>query len=304
MSTQQKTVQGTITFSKAGTYTIYAEVEDSLRNVTQTQPGSVSVTQPTTTPGSLTRVARVVGADWNGARDVAFSPDGKYLAVASYGANAVEIMRVTTTVTQPTTPTPTTPLSATLSVDRTSITVGQSVTFTIIASGGVPNYLASLINADTGAPLKVITQSFSYSTSVSLSFSTAGTYRIYAVVKDTKDGRVNTNTVTITVTQPTTPTPTAPLSATLSASKTSVRAGESFNLSIRISGGTAPYTVKIFRSDSKISNANIFTYGPTSSTSIGYTYILVLKDTYRFYATVTDGKGTTVTTNTVTVYAE
>ena len=251
MSTQQKTVQGTITFSKAGTYTIYAEVEDSLRNVTQTQPGSVSVTQPTT-------------------------------------------------------PTPTAPLSATLSVDKTSITVGQSVTFTVRASGGVPNYLASLINADTGAPLKVITQSFSYSTSVSLSFSTAGTYRIYAVVKDTKDGRVNTNTVTITVTQPTTPTPTptTPLSATLSASKTSVRAGESFNLYIRISGGTSPYTVKIFRSDSKISNANIFTYGPTYSTATSYTYILVLKDTYRFYATVTDGKGTTVTTNTVTVYVE
>ena len=42
----------------------------------------------------LARRNRVAGADWNGAWNVAFSPDGKYLAVVSYLADAVEIMSV------------------------------------------------------------------------------------------------------------------------------------------------------------------------------------------------------------------
>ena len=42
----------------------------------------------------LTRVARNSGADWKKAWGVAFSPDGKYLAVASYDADAVELMNV------------------------------------------------------------------------------------------------------------------------------------------------------------------------------------------------------------------
>jgi len=243
MSTEQKIVIGTITFSKTGTYRIHAEVEDSLRNVTQTQPISLTVRQSTTTP-----------------------------------------------------------LSATLSVDRTNITEGQYVTFTIKASGGVPNYLASLKDANTGEILKV-TQSFSSSTTVSLVFSTAGIYSIYAVVKDTENNRVTTNTVTITVARSTTPT-TPSLSATLSVSKTNVKIGESFTFYVSISGGTAPYTVKIFRSDSRNSDINIFTYGPTYNTTVSYSYSLVLTDTYRFYATVTDGNGVTVKTDTVTVYVK
>ena len=42
----------------------------------------------------LARRNRVAGVDWDFARGVAFSPDGKYLAVASYTADAVEIMNV------------------------------------------------------------------------------------------------------------------------------------------------------------------------------------------------------------------
>jgi len=43
---------------------------------------------------ALTSAVRKTGADWDGAISVAFSPDGKYLAAASFAADAVEIMNV------------------------------------------------------------------------------------------------------------------------------------------------------------------------------------------------------------------
>ena len=42
-----------------------------------------------------TRIWRKSGTDWDGAWNVTFSPDGKYIAVASYNADAVEVMSAT-----------------------------------------------------------------------------------------------------------------------------------------------------------------------------------------------------------------
>jgi len=47
-----------------------------------------------TGPNNLSRVARKTGTDWDGAASVAFSPDGKYVAVVNYDIGAVEVMNV------------------------------------------------------------------------------------------------------------------------------------------------------------------------------------------------------------------
>ena len=151
------------------------------------------------------------------------------------------------------TPTPTAPLSATLSVDKTSITVGQSVTFTIRVSGGVPPYTAELF--DQYATFWRSPSGFAESTTATIKVGYPGEFRVVARVKDSRGNTVNSNTIIVKATQSTTPTPTptptTPLSAQLRMDKTTAVVGEPIRWYVTITGGVGPYTVKLVNSNTK-----------------------------------------------------
>jgi hypothetical protein len=330
-STQSSTttVTGRISFSSTGTYSIYAEVNDSSGQSTTTNRVSLTIqsaTQPlsaslsanktsTTTDSPVTFTVTISGGQayyrvqiinsttntiisdqyWSSSPatvSVYLSQTGTfsfYAKVTDANNSTVTTNSVSVTVSQPSQP-----LSVSLSANRTSITAGESVSFTITASGGKPNYIAQLRDANTGTVI-ASTTSFSPSTTITVRFDTAGTYRIYARVTDSVYTTADSNTVTIYVSSAV-----QQLMASLSVDRTSVPAGTSFTLTVSISGGKTPYNIQLYISGGPFSNA-LLASGSTSSSTWQYQYMQLYKATYTFYAKVTDANNSTVTTNSVSV---
>jgi hypothetical protein len=330
-STQSSTttVTGRISFSSTGTYSIYAEVKDSSGQSTTTNRVSLTIqsaTQPlsaslsanktsTTTDSPVTFTVTISGGQayyrvqiinsttntiisdqyWSSSPatvSVYLSQTGTfsfYAKVTDANNSTVTTNSVSVTVSQPSQP-----LSVSLSANRTSITAGESVSFTITASGGKPNYIAQLRDANTGTVI-ASTTSFSPSTTITVRFDTAGTYRIYARVTDSVYTTADSNTVTIYVSSAV-----QQLMASLSVDRTSVPAGTSFTLTVSISGGKTPYNIQLYISGGPFSNA-LLASGSTSSSTWQYQYMQLYKATYTFYAKVTDANNSTVTTNSVSV---
>jgi hypothetical protein len=330
-TTSSTNITGTIAFSREGTFTIYATVTDSTNATTQTNRVTLTIQATTTQPlsaslsvdktstntdspvtftvtingGRPTYRVQIINSTTNQTISDQFWSSSPatvrvyiqqtgtftfYAKVIDADNNQATSNTVSVTVSQPTQP-----LTVSLSANRTSITAGESVSFTITASGGKPNYIAQLRDANTGTVI-ASTTSFSSSTTVTVRFDNAGTYRIYARVTDSVYTTADSNTVTINVSA------SASLSASLSVDKTSVTSGSNIVLTTTITGGRAPYNIKIYMSSSsgRYNNVNIANYD-TSQTPTTYTYTLILADTYTFYTRVTDANNNSVTTNTVTV---
>jgi plastocyanin len=329
-TTSSTGITGTIAFSREGTFTIYATVTDStkataetnritltIQSTTQPLSASLSVDKTSTTTdspvtftvtisgGRPTYRVQIINSTTNTTISDQFWSSSPatvrvyiqqtgtytfYAKVIDADNNQATSNTVSVAVSQPSQP-----LSVSLSASRTSITAGESVSFTITASGGTPNYIAQLRDANTDTVI-ASTTSFSSSTTVTVRFDTAGTYRIYARVTDSVYTTADSNTVTINVSASTS------LSASLSVDKTSVTSGSNIVLTTTISGGRAPYNIKIYMSSSsgRYNNVNIANYD-TSQTTTRYTYTLILADTYTFYTRVTDANNNSATTNTVTV---
>jgi hypothetical protein len=122
-------------------------------------------------------------------------------------------------------------LRATLQASPTAILSGQSVSFTITASGGRPNYIAQLINANTGSVL-ASTSAFSSSATVTLTLNAQSStnINIKARVQDADGRTAESNTLTISV---------YVLSLTLRVDQSTVVKGTPITLNIKLSDSGA-----------------------------------------------------------------
>ncbi len=175
-------------------------------------------------------------------------------------------------------------LTNTSSLSSAAAVVGETVTITGQASGGVPGYTYTFFYKKSTSSKW---NSLSGTDRASFKPGAAATYKIKVVVKDSI-GKTAAVLLTVTATQPT------ELSNTSSLSKTKAVKGETILISGAASGGTAPYT---YAYSYRKSGSSTWTklsdgYVSDSSASFKVSYAVV----YEIKVIVKDAKGKTATT--------
>jgi PKD repeat protein len=176
-------------------------------------------------------------------------------------------------------PPPTTPpLLASIGASATSIYLNQSVLFTSTVSGGTGVYTLQWF--ENGSPVPGATMStWNFTTSMT------GSYIVFLNVTDSNGTTTVSSSITITV------LPLPPLSATISASATSIYLNQSVLFTSTVSGGTGVYTLQWFENGSSVPGATMSTWNFTPGMVGSYTVFL----------NVTDSSGNTTVSNTITI---
>ena len=136
-------------------------------------------------------------------------------------------------------------LSATTSLSKTNITLGQSTTAKITGKNGAGRYTYAFYYKKSDASSWTTVKGFSSTASVSIKPSTAGTYQVRMKVKDA-NGTVVSKTSTLTVKNA--------LQNTSAISATKVKTGKSVTVTCAAKGGTGSYTYAVYYKKSTDSN--------------------------------------------------
>ena len=156
--------------------------------------------------------------------------------------------------------------TVTASVSRSTVDVGDSVSFTSTASGGTGTYSYQWYESGTAI-------SGATSSGYNATYSTSGTFSYYVVVTDQASYSVSSSTITVTVNSD----PTLTASSNVSVADVSYP----IEFSATPSGGTGPYSYS-------------WTIGGTQvSTSQDFSYSFSSAGTYSVDVTVTDSVGST-----------
>ena len=173
-------------------------------------------------------------------------------------------------------------LSASAKADKTSVASGGSATVTVSVSGGTSPYNYTWYRYYNG---QWTVLGYTASNTYKLTSLTSET-TVRCEVSDSKGSRVITNNVTVKVT--------SAMKATIQADKTSVTSGGSANVSVSVSGGTAPYLYNWY-----LYYGGQWAY-MASTTQNTYPLTIITSDmTVR--CEVNDSRGGSVTTSSVTI---
>ena len=166
-------------------------------------------------------------------------------------------------------------LAASATPASNAVTVGQSATFSVSASGGITPYSYQWYEGTTA-----LSGETSYQLTVT---EGVGSYSYYCRVGDSGGRTVNSNTVSLTVVD----------SLTASATPTSetVTTGESATFTVSVAGGTAPYSYQWYEGTSALAG----------ETSNQLTVTKGAAGSFSYYCSVEDSFGTTVNSNTVSL---
>jgi phosphotransferase system HPr-like phosphotransfer protein len=186
-------------------------------------------------------------------------------------------------------------LSANLSVDKTALVKGESVTAQASAiAGGKSPYTVTFDWGDGSANEQDALANGVVAKSANHVYATAGTFNLKITVTD-KNGASKTQTFQITVSEP----QAAALDGTLSLTQASVAFNTPVEAKIDITGGTGPYKVKFEWGDGQSDGPTQLNPGIVSATG---THFYGLVGTYAVTATITDANADTKTlTANVTV---
>lgn len=152
--------------------------------------------------------------------------------------------------------------SATIASSQNPTDVGNPVTFTATATGGTGSYSYqwySNSNQVSGANLSTYTTSF----------SSASTYSIYAVIKDSLGNSYTTSTLSETVNSDPT--------VQVTSSQNATDVGNTVQFSARIAGGTSPYTYSWYV-NGVFENVTSSAYSRTFSSPGNYSITVYVKD--------------------------
>jgi len=168
------------------------------------------------------------------------------------------------------------PITASISVSASAITVGQSAQFTASVNGGNPPYTYQwYVN---GNPV-----SGSASNTYTFDPSSSGTYNVYVAVTDSTGTTQNSNTLSITVY--------SAISVSISAPVTAITTGQSIQINASASGGNGQFTYQWYVNGNPVSGAtsSTFVFKPSSN------------GTYSIYVTITDSTGKTSASSPITI---
>ncbi len=184
-------------------------------------------------------------------------------------------------------------LTATSSASATNIVVGDKVTFTATATGGAGSYKYSYIvhNKTTNKWSRLKNESTS--NTFTWTAISAGTRVFYVDVTDADGTTVRCTAITVVTTEKE-----LTLSATATASKTEVNAGEQVTFTVKASGGSTPYTYSYIVYNENTKKWSRLKDNITSST---FTWKAGSAGSRLFYVDVKDSKGTIVRTTALRV---
>ncbi len=215
----------------------------------------------------------------------------KNAATELFGASSPEVTAVTRAfaaiaVTSDIQPNPA--LAISTQPTNQTVSAGSSVTFTVVATGGTPQYTyqwyrgTSPISSATGA-------SYTFTTTTADNDAT-----FKCVVTDSASATVTSSTATLTV------TPLSALAISSQPASTTVTAGQTASFTVAATGGTSPYSYQWYRGTSPISGAVSATYSlTTATTDNGATFKCTVTDSAATPATLTSSSATlTVTPQT------
>ena len=166
-------------------------------------------------------------------------------------------------------------LAASATPASNAVTVGQSATFSVSASGGITPYSYQWYEGTTA-----LSGETSYQLTVT---EGVGSYSYYCRVGDSGGRTVNSNTVSLTVVPQ--------LTASATPASDTVVTGESATFSVSASGGQSPYTYQWYEGTTLLTGATSSQLTVTKSTVGSYSY----------YCRVGDSGGRTVNSNTVSL---
>jgi len=167
------------------------------------------------------------------------------------------------------------PISVSISVSTSAITVGQSAQFTASVNGGNPPYTYQwYVN---GNPVSGSTDIYTFNP------SSSGTYNVYVAVTDSTGATQNSNTLSITVY--------SAISVSISAPVTVITTGQSIQINASASGGNGQFTYQWYVNGNPVSGATspTFVFKPSSN------------GTYSIYVTITDSTGKTSASSPITI---
>ena len=169
-------------------------------------------------------------------------------------------------------------------ISETSITDGSSVTISITPRGGVRPYSLAYRCKRTGAASWTYIAANTLNTSMNFTPSTAGTYDIQTIVKDS-EGKTVTRGFKLNVKE-------LPLVNESSVSSTSIETGTAVTLTAKASGGIKPYT---YTYRCKKSDATSWKYLAANTTNAKLDYKPASTGTYDIQVIVKDADGKTAT---------
>ncbi|HYA54324.1 MAG TPA: kelch repeat-containing protein [Thermoplasmata archaeon] len=168
------------------------------------------------------------------------------------------------------------PIQASLGANPSSIALGQSTTFSTVASGGTGTYHYAYSTLPPGC----VTQNVS---SLVCTPTAAGTYVVGVNVTDTGSGHAAATT-TLTVTSSTGP---PPIQASLSADPSSIDLGVTTTLKVTATGGTGTYSYDYSTLPSGCTTANTSSLSCTPTTAGTYVIGVNVTDTGSGHASAT-----------------
>jgi hypothetical protein len=235
-----------------------------------------------------TSISGATGSSYTTPATVIGDNASTFLVVVSDAAGSTSSSAASLTVTAPVSPPPNSPPSISMQPVPQSVTVGQTATFTVTATGTAPlRYQWK----KGGAAISGATAS-SYTTPATVIGDNASTFQ---VVVSNAGGSVASNSASLTVTAPVSPPPNSPPSISVQPASRSVTVGQTAFFSVTATG-SAPLSYQWKKGGTAISGATASSY-TTPATLIG-------DNGSTFSVTVTNSVGSATSNNaTLTVTA-
>ena len=181
-----------------------------------------------------------------------------------------------------------TPLAISASANKSTMSVGDSVTVSATATGGSGSYTYSYLvwNTDTNTWFR-FNSTFTSNNTLTWKASSAGNRKFYVEVKDTTGKVVRSSAVAVKVNGNTTP-----LAVTASSSAWSISKGSSVTITAKAAGGSGSYTYSFLVWNTDTNEWHRF--NTTFKTANTLTWKAGSKGNRKFYAEVKDSTGKVV----------
>ena len=188
-----------------------------------------------------------------------------------------------------------TPLAISASANKSTMSVGDSVTVTAKATGGSGSYTYSFLvwNTDTNAWFR-LNNTFTTGNTITWKASSAGNRKFFAEVKDSTGKVVRSAAAAVNV-----QSGTSALAITASSSGSSVSRGSSVTITAKATGGSGSYTYSFLVWNTDVNSW--FRFNTTFNSASTLTWKASSIGNRKFYAEVKDSTGKVVRSSAVSV---